>query len=441
MPEFSPKIAYLTAGAAGMYCGSCLHDNTLARELHRMGVDVQLIPTYTPIRTDEENVAIDRVFFGGINVYLEQFFPPFRYLPSWLTSWLDRPSVLRWATSRGIETDASHLGAMTVSMLRGRDGYQRKEVRKLVAWIADHAKPDLVVLTNTLLAGCVPALKAARDVCVLINLHGDDVFLDALVEPYRSEATQLLQRLLKEADGFLVNSRYYADHMAAYLDIVPDRIHRVPLGVDVTGFADKVEDAAAGAVRPPTVGYLARLAPAKGLHVLADAFIKLRRLEGMEDARLHLAGWLGRSDQAYAEEQFRKLRDHGLGDAFVYAGAVDRRQKIELLRGIDVLSVPTTYREPKGLYVLESLAAGVPVVQPDHGAFPELLAATGGGRLTPPNDATALAHELGRLLADPAERRSLGRAGRKAVLQQFNSRKMAEKTLAVYEAAASKDRA
>jgi glycosyltransferase involved in cell wall biosynthesis len=437
MPKSSPRIAYLTAGAAGMYCGSCLHDNTLARELHRMGVDVHLIPTYTPIRTDEENVAIDRVFLGGINVYLEQIFPPFRYLPSWLTSWLDRPGVLRWATSRGIETDARRLGAMTVSMLRGRDGYQRREVRKLVAWVADHLKPDLVVLTNTLLAGCVPSLKAARDVDVLINLQGDDVFLDALVEPYRSDALQLLRRLLKHADGFLVNSQYYAAHMAEYLDIAPDRIHRVPLGVEVRDFAEAAEDELVTKVRPPTIGYLARLAPAKGLHVLVDAFVELRRRPGMEDARLHLAGWLGKSDQEYAEEQFRKLRDHGLGDAFVYAGTVDRRQKIEFLRGIDVLSVPTTYREPKGLYVLESLAAGVPVVQPDHGAFPELLAATGGGRLTPPNDSAALADELARLLADPAECKKLGQAGREAVLRQFNARKMAEETLAVYEAVAS----
>lgn len=424
----------MTAGAAGMYCGSCLHDNTLARELHRLGVDIQLIPTYTPLRTDEENVAIDRVFFGGINVYLEQALPPFRYLPSWLTSWLDRPGVLRWATSRGMETDARQLGAMTVSMLRGRDGYQRKEVRKLVTYLANELKPDLVVLTNTLLAGCLPALKAARDVCVLINLQGDDVFLDALVEPYRSQAVQLLQRLLKVADGFLVNSRYYAAHMAKYLDIAPDRIHHVPLGVDVTDFPASADEDRTTETRPPTVGYLARLAPTKGLHVLIDAFIELRGRPGMEDARLHLAGWLGKDDRQYVDQQFGKLRDHGLGDAFVYAGAVDRRQKIELLRGIDVLSVPTTYREPKGLYVLESLAAGVPVVQPDHGAFPELLAATGGGRLTAPNDPAALANELARLLADPAERRKLGRTGREAVLQRFNARKMAEETLAVYEA-------
>jgi glycosyltransferase involved in cell wall biosynthesis len=434
MSQSSPKIAYVTAGAAGMYCGSCLHDNTLARELHRMDVDIQLIPTYTPIRTDEENVAIDRVFLGGINVYLEQFFPPFRYLPSWLTSWLDRPGVLRWATSQGIETDARRLGAMTVSMLRGRDGYQRKEVRKLAAWIAHDLQPDLVVLTNTLLAGCVPALKAARDVSVLINLQGDDVFLDALVEPYRSESLPLLRRLLKEADGFLVNSQYYAAHMAAYLDIPPDRIHRVPLGVDVGDFTQAFDDAPATEVRPPTIGYLARLAPAKGLHLAVDAFIQLRGQPGLADARLHLAGWLGKSDREYAEEQFRKLRDQGLGDAFVYAGSVDRRQKIEFLRGIDVLSVPTTYQEPKGLYVLESLAAGVPVVQPEHGAFPEMLAATGGGRLTPPNDSAALAHEIGRLLADPVVCQELGQTGRAAVLQQFNARKMAEQTLAVYEA-------
>ena len=71
-PGNSGKIVYLTAGAAGMFCGSCMHDNTLVRGLARQGWDLQLVPTYTPIRTDEDDVSVDQVFFGGVNIYLQQ---------------------------------------------------------------------------------------------------------------------------------------------------------------------------------------------------------------------------------------------------------------------------------------------------------------------------------------------------------------------------------
>ena len=154
MNEHRPlRITYLTAGAAGMYCGSCMHDNTLARALTQLGVDVQLVPMYTPIRTDEEDVTIDRVFFGGINVYLQQRIGLFRYLPKALDRLLDSPALLRWIGSRGVETSAAQLGELTLSMLRGSAGFQRKEVQRLCQWLTRDPRPDLLVLTNVLVAG------------------------------------------------------------------------------------------------------------------------------------------------------------------------------------------------------------------------------------------------------------------------------------------------
>ena len=117
-------------------------------------------------------------------------------------------------------------------------------------------------------------------------------------------------------------------------------------------------------------------------------------------------------------------------EAYTYVGAVDRLGKIEFLRSLDALSVPTTYRDPKGLFVLEALAAGVPVVQPAHGAFPELLESLGGGRLVPPNDAQRLAHGLHQLLIDEESRRRLSQQGCRAVHERFNAEAMARGTLA-----------
>jgi len=442
------RIAYLTAGAAGMYCGSCLHDNTLAGALTRLGVDIQLIPTYTPIRTDEDDVSLDRVFFGGINVYLQQKLGLFRWLPPMLDRILDRPWLLRRATARSTAIDPRFLGDLTVSMLRGEHGHQRKEVRRLCRYLASGAKPNLVVLTNMLIGGCIPVLKRTLAAPVLVTLQGDDAFLDHLPEPYRTRAFEEIRRLVRDVDGFLVHSRYYAEFMAGYFEIPPEKLHVVPLGIDTRGL-DQPENAAPEngtgidlldrsqshfqATRPPTIGYLARLAPEKGLHVLVDAFLELRRMSGMNHVQLRIAGWLGEHNRPFAESQFEKLRAAGLGEAFQYVGEVDRQGKERFLRTLDILSVPTAHREPKGLFVLESLAAGVPVVLPNHGAFPELIASTGGGCLVPPHDPTALAGAIADLLRDEPRRRQYAAAGRQAVHEHRHAEAMARATLEVFQ--------
>ena len=426
-----PTIAYLTAGGAGMFCGSCMRDNTLAAALGKLGCDVQLIPLYTPIRTDEENVSVDRVFFGGINVYLQQNVPLFRHLPGFLVRWLDHPRLIDGVARFGIQTSGHKLGDLALSVLRGEHGNQRGEVVRLVEWLAGHVKPQLVNLSNLLIAGCVPAIKRELKVPVVVTLQGDDLFLEELPQLYQSLARDELLRLAAEVDGFMVFSRYYAQYMADTLRVPLKRFHIVPMGIKVDDY--QALERAAEAGRPPTIGYLARLCQAKGLHLLVDAYLRLRKLPSTEHARLQVAGWLPPADQKFVDAEFAKLRAAGVGADFRYWGVLEREQKLEFLKSIDVLSVPTTYREPKGIFVLEALASGVPVVQPAHGAFPELLAATGGGVLVPPNDPQQLAEALHDLLIDQAARLELARQGRERVLADFDAARMAEATLDVYQ--------
>ncbi len=427
------KVAYLTAGAAGMICGSCLHDNTLARAMISLGHDVQLIPLYTPIRTDEEDVSLDRVFFGGINMYLQQSVPLFRWLPNWLDRWLDQPWLINWASGRSVQIEPAQVADLTLSILRGAAGFQRKEVERLAAWLAGEARPDVIVFSNILTAGCVSEIKRRMNVPVVVTLQGDDIFLRGLPQPHQSQALAEIRRLAGEIDGFIANSRFYADAMSAYLGLPRGRIEIVPLGIDVADYREGSGFGVQGSGqdRPPTVGYLARLAPEKGLHVLAEAFFALRQMPGMEDARLRIAGWLGANNRQYADDVFGKLRNAGLADAFEYVGEVDRRGKLDFLSSIDVLSVPTTYQEPKGLFVLEALAAGVPVVMPDHGAFPEVLAETGGGLLHRPEDPPHLAERLRELLLQPDLRIRLAIDGRSAVVTSREAHTMAKRTVEV----------
>lgn len=414
------RIAYLTAGAAGMYCGSCMHDNALARALIARGAECLLVPVYTPIRTDEVNVSVDRVFFGGINVFLQQKVPLLGRVPAPLLRLLDAPWLLRLATRGAGGTDPATLGELTVSMLRGTEGRQAGEVHRLVRWLADDLRPDVILLSNLLIGGCIPAIREAMDVRIVAWLQGDDIFLEHLPPPCRAQATELLSDLVRQTDACLVNSQFYAAKMQRMLSIPTESIHIVPLAIDTAPFA-ALENLAAGdagavAGQPPLrVGYLARLAPEKGFHHLVDSFIDLARRPSGQSAELHYAGWLGDQHRPFVDEAHRQLREAGLEGRHRYHGSPDLAGKLEFLKQIDVLCVPTVYEEPKGLFVLEALAAGVPVVQPHHGAFPELLAATGGGLLVPPGDRIATADAIESLWLDPLRRSELGRIGRESV--------------------------
>ena len=424
------RIAYITAGAGGMFCGSCLHDNTLAAALIARGHDVLLIPTYTPIRTDETDVSQGRVFFGGINVYLQQKLSVFRHTPWTFDRLLDSRGLLRLASRFAVRTEASQVTDLTISMLRGEHGRQRKEVAKLLHWLDAQVRPEVVNLTNALLSGMVPQLKKRLRVPVLCTLQGDDVFLEALPEPARTQALDLIRAHCQEIDGFIATSTYYADFMVGYFGIPRQRIHVVYPGLDLKRHGHNVRGDDGS---PFTIGYFARVCPEKGLHILVEAFRLLAQTSPAAPCRLRVSGWLGPNNRQYFNDVRVKLQESGLADRFEHVESPDHAGKVEFLESLDVLSVPTIYQEPKGLYVLEALANGVPVVQPRHGSFPELVAATGGGLLVNPEDPTDLAQGLRQLGENRAHREELGRKGKEAVHRLFNAETMAANTLEVYQ--------
>jgi glycosyltransferase involved in cell wall biosynthesis len=424
------RIAYITAGAAGMYCGSCLHDNTLVSALLAQNHDALLIPTYTPITTDEPNVSQKRVFFGGINVYLQQKLALFRHTPWSFDRLFDSPLLLRWASKIAARTEAKQLGDMTLSMLQGSQGRQRKEIEKLVRWLSADVRPEIINLTNALLSGMVPELKRRLKVPVLCTLQGDDVFLEGLPAKYRDESLRLIRGHCRDIDGFIATSIYYAHFMVDYFQIPRDKIHVVYPGLNLVGHGQGQGSPAREAF---TIGYLARICPEKGLHLLAEAFHFLHQQGNSRPMRLRVSGWLGGTQQSYFEEIRQRMHERGLADRFEHFESPDHASKVGFLQSLDVLSVPTTYREPKGLYVLEALANGVPVVQPRHGSFPELIEATGGGLLVNPMDPVDLAAGLRKLMDDRAHREELGQRGKKAVHEHFHAARMARETAELYK--------
>ena len=414
-----------------MYCGTCIHDNMVATVLKKQGHNVSLIPTYTPTRTDEANVSLDRVFFGGINVYLQQKLSFFRHTPWTFDRLLDNPALLNGLARFSSSTDARDLGQLTVSMLSAEEGHQSKELAKLVKWLAEENKPDIVYLTNSMLVGFAREIKKVLDVPVICALQGEDIFLQDLIEPYKTEALALLRERAVNPDGFVAPCRYYAQFMAdTYLNVPIDKIDVVPLGLNTEGHGLPVQKS-----EPPPfiIGYLARICPEKGLHILVDAFRLVAETLGADNVQLHVAGYLGKKDEPYLEELVNQIQEWNLSDSFVHHGEVTRTQKIDFLNRLHVFSVPTVYRESKGLSIIESLANGVPVVQPRHGAFPEMIDATDGGILVEPESAEAVATGIIELLNDTDRREYLGETGKINVHQKFNDAIIAKQLLKVFE--------
>ncbi len=422
------KGVFLTAGAAGMYCGSCLHDNALARALRDRGADCVLQPVYTPIRADGPSVATDRVFFGGIHIYLLQQMPWLRWVPAPLRRSLDWPPLIRLATRRAGSTDAAKLGRLAVSMLKGSDGNQSEEVGRLVDWLADQMQPDAIVLSNLLIGGALPEIRRRLpQTKLLVILQGDDIFLDHLPDDDREQCVSLCRQLVKTIDHVIVNSRFYADKMGTMFAIPPEKMVITPLSIDTKPFQSHAPPPVGEEDDHFRLGYLARIAPEKGFHRLVDAFVQLAGKPDHQNLSLHAAGWLGEANRPYLDQQLKKIESARLSDRFIYHGSPDLDHKVEFLRSLDLLSVPTDYQDPKGLFVLEALAAGVPVIQPDHGAFGELIEATGGGVVVPPGDVRALAEEIERLKADSNRRRRLADTGRQHVIDHHSIEAAAEK--------------
>ncbi|HKX30158.1 MAG TPA: glycosyltransferase family 4 protein [Blastocatellia bacterium] len=423
------NILYFTAGAAGMYCGSCLRDNALATELIKQGHQVTLLPLYTPTLTDEPNVSDGRVFFGGISVFLEQHSAIFRHTPQWLDRIWDSKFALRMASKGSISVDPKALGELTVSTLKGESGPHRKEVVKLLDWLKTQPKPDVIDLQNSMLSALAGPLKAATGRPVCCTLQGEDYFLASLPEPYRSEALALIGENARHIDAFIAVSDFYADFMAEFLGIPRRRIHVVPLGINLKDYPGQPQNGHSDVFR---IGYFARVAPEKGLHLLAEAYRILRRRENFGPARLEAAGYLAADHKPYLQEIEREMKEAGLADEFRYHGVLDRDAKLQFFRNLDVLSLPSTFADTKGLSVFEAMASGVPVVQPRWGAFPEVVDRTRGGILCEPNDGASLAEALHSLWKNPELMRDLGRQGAERVREHYSVERMADLVLAVY---------
>lgn len=423
------NIVQITPGAGGMFCGNCFRDNALVAELRQQGHETTLIPLYLPMTLEEDDASTGTpIFYGGVNVYLEQKSALYRKAPRWLRSVLNAPGLLQWASGRAAKTRAEDVGDLTVSMLRGEEGNQARELEELIEWLREHGQPDVICLSNALLAGLIRRLRSELNVPVVCMLQGEDYFLDAMPPEWREPAWQTLKERLAEADCCVAPSRYYAELMARRLGLNPDRMRVVPNGIQLEGF----QAATALPTNPPVLGYFARMCPEKGLETLVDAYLLLKSRNQIQNLKLHLGGGCGPGDEPFVEKLKERLQKRGWAQDVKWFPNLTREEKQEFMRTLTVFSVPAGYGEAFGLYLLEAWASGIPVVQPRVAAYTELVQRTGGGVLAEANDAASLASAIEELLVDPRRCRTLGEAGRQSVQEHYSIGRLAENMTRVF---------
>lgn len=421
--SLSMRILHLTPGTGNFHCGSCLRDHALIKALRVRGHDALMAPLYLPLVTDREFGAQELgVQIGGISLFLQQKLPWFHKLPKFIHRWLNTPDHLRMAARRMGMTSPKVLGEMTLGALLGTEGRQWGEWHKLIDWIRAEKKIDVISFSNSLLSGLAPAIEKELGIPVVCSLQGEDSFLDTLPEPYREQCWEAMKRNARSVRHFIAPSHFYADHMRRRLDATVEQMKVIPNGIDATAFTTASADP-----NWPTIGYFARMIHGKGLTTLVDAFIDLASRNSIPRLKLRIGGSKTPADDKYVAGLQQKIAAAGLASRVEWRPNLSFKDKVHFFHDLTVFSVPATYGEAFGLYVIEAAASGVPFVQPDHAAFPELLAATEGGVLCKPDDPKALADALESLLQDDVAREKMARVATAKVRQEFTSTRMAER--------------
>jgi glycosyltransferase involved in cell wall biosynthesis len=430
------RIIQITPSAGdSFYCENCLRDAALARAIIKLGHEGLTVPLYLPLSSEQiDSAGTSHIFFGGLNVYLQQKSALFRKTPRWLDRLFDSPGLLRRLGRMAGMTSASDLGQTTISMLLGEKGRQTKELEKLIEWLdTQENRPDIICLSNILLIGLARSIKQRLGVPVVCLLQDEDGFLDGLVPPYSQQAWEIIAEKVTDIDAFIGVSKYYTETMQQRLGLAPDRTFTVYTGISLDGYEFQ-----AGRPEVPTIGYLSRMCSEKGLDTLVDAFLELKKNEKLKNTKLRIAGGKRTDDEAFLKKIRQKIRSYGTAGDVEFLPDFDRKARIGFLRSLSVLSVPEKQPVSCGLYVLEALAASVPVVQPASGVFPELLEISGGGLLFEPNNADSLAEALSSLLLDPDKMQRLSEQGRAVIAEKFNIEQTAGQMIRIYRQIAQK---
>lgn len=423
------KIVNIVPGFGGsFYCGNCLRDSSYVKSLRDAGHDAVTLPIYLPLTLNGEQQQNTPVFYGAINIYLKQQFPFLRSMPQWMEEFFNAPFFLKYAAHKAGSTRAEGLEEMTISMLKGHEGYQKEELQQLIDFLKHHEKPDVVHLSNALLMGLARKIKDELGIPVVCSLQDEDVWIDAMADSYQEKLWGLFSEKAKDVDAFIAVSQFYGEVMKKRMNIPEAKLNIIHVGVDPEDF-----EFTAPAFEPPVVGYMSRMNEENGFEIFVDAYIKLRSKPEFRNVKLRCSGGQTGDDKKFIQKQLKKLKRAGLLADVEFVEEYREKYLNQFFKPLTLLSVPVLKGEAFGLYQIESLACGVPLVQPALGAFPEIIKATKGGFIYTPNNSENLATKIAEALKDKDVLKKISKEGRENVEKHFNSKVLIKKMMKVYE--------
>ena len=426
------NILHIIPGSGGsFYCGNCLRDSKFIIALRESDHKAVKLPMYLPLFADEHDLSREiPVFYGAISIYLKQLLPVLRNAPPWVDKLLNSKHMLKLASHLAGSTRAKGLEEMTVSMLMGEHGQQKEELEKMVDWIAEHCKPDVIHLSNALLLGLAGRLSERMNVPLVCSLQDEDVWVDVMKPEARNKVWELMSEGVNHVKCFISVSDYYAKEMQNKMHIPSEKIETVHIGV----FPEDYE------FIPPSskqrnIGYVSRMCEENGLDILIDAFIDLKKNKGFEDVKLILTGGSTGDDKNYLKQIRLKLSVNNLLSQVEFHEDFETEGLREYFKKVSVISVPVRNGEAFGIYLLEAMASGIPVIQPALGAFPEIVNSSGGGLIYSPNTPATLSETLQKLLSDSDAQNSLAFQARKGVEEKFHLKDQVGKMIRIYQSA------
>jgi glycosyltransferase involved in cell wall biosynthesis len=424
------KIIYLITGSGGsFYCGNCYRDMLYVKAIRRVnGIRANAVPLYLPPDSQTTDNEFDRnIFFGAISMYLREKVPFLKNMPDFLEKLFDSGPMLKLASKMAGTTRTEGLEELTLNMIKGDNAFRKKEIDRLVEYLSKDGKPEVIHLSNALILGLARQLKKRIPVRVVCSLLNEDDWIDEMTEPYRSKAWKLIADEAEYVDVFITPSHYYRNLFIKMTGVNERNITVVPLGIDAEPNVQR-----SGNSHAPSIGYFSRVSHMNGFDKIVDAFIKLKSENSVPELSLHICGGYTSDDKPFIKEQIRKIRNHGYGSYVKLYHEFQGKEKQEFFKNIDLMSVPVRKHDGYGLYILEANAAGIPVVQPETGAFSEIIEKTRGGITYSPDTVEALSVSINGFLKDKESMLRSGRDGASAVREIYSVEKMSKALSDIY---------
>ena len=410
------KILFIIPGAGdSFYCGNCFRDNLQASAMRKAGHDVIIMSLYLPL-THPSFQADTPLFFPATTYYTAQKFFGKRKMPKWFERFTGSKAMLNLASSMSGTTSAKGMEKMTLSMITGNDPAFMEQVNRLIDWIKNGEKPDIINLSSTLLLGVAKAIKEQLPIPIVCSLQDEEVWVDSLDKKHADIAWNSIAENSRYIDQFVTTSNYYRQIAQQRMPQIGD-IEVIYPGVDRTKYASTDYP------KHPTIGFFYRMNSLNGLDILAEAFALLKKRNSIPGLKLKISGGYTGKDKRF----LRKVKEilAPCREDVELCNSYALEDHTAFYSSISAICVPLTFNEGVGLYICEAFAAGRPAVEPATGSFPEIVGEA--GVLYQPNNSEALADALEELLSDEVRYKQAAEKALKLSAARYDDGVLAER--------------